>query len=111
MKTSEISRPFWARIKIDTAFAAVLVLLFYGSVQYGRTFLSFSNNLSNVLRTASLMGIMAIGVNLCFLIGSQRFIGQCDRGSDQHDHCVFLQAGAGSWNFDRHPVRRIGGSG
>ena len=71
MKTSEISRPFWARIKIDTAFAAVLVLLFYGSVQYGRTFLSFSNNLSNVLRTASLMGIMAIGVNLCFLIGAR----------------------------------------
>lgn len=58
-------------IKPDAALAAVLVLLCFGSIQYGRTFYSYFNNISNVLRTASLMGIMAIGVNLCFLIGAR----------------------------------------
>lgn len=59
------------KVKIDVAVLAVFTLLLYGSIRYGNMFYSFSNNLRNVLRTASLMGIMAIGVNLCFLIGAR----------------------------------------
>lgn len=71
MKALIMEKPFWRRIKLDTAFCAVLALLLFGSIRYGKVFYSFSNNLCNVLRTASLMGIMAIGVNLCFLIGAR----------------------------------------
>ncbi len=71
MKATKSGKPFWRHIKIDTASCAVLALLLFGSLRYGKIFYSFSNNLCNVLRTASLMGIMAIGVNLCFLIGAR----------------------------------------
>ena len=59
------------KMKADVAVMAVVILWIYGSIRYGSMFYSFSNNLRNVLRTASLMGIMAIGVNLCFLIGAR----------------------------------------
>ncbi|WRS26182.1 ABC transporter permease [Oscillospiraceae bacterium MB08-C2-2] len=53
------------------ALLAVLAMCIFGGFAFGPTFLSYENNLSNVLRQASLMGIAAIGVNFLFLIGAR----------------------------------------
>lgn len=53
----------------NTAVLAVLVMMILGCCLYGSTFLNYKKNLYNVIRMASLVGIMGIGVNLCFLIG------------------------------------------
>lgn len=42
-----------------------------GTALYGGTFLNYNRNIVNVLHTTSMMGIMGIGVNLCFLIGAR----------------------------------------
>ena len=50
---------------------AVLFLMILGTAAYGTTFLNYKRNLINVLHTTSMMGIMGLGVNLCFLIGAR----------------------------------------
>lgn len=58
-------------IQNNIALLAVLVLMLFGIASYGTTFFNYQRNLINVLHTASMMGIMGIGVNLCFLIGAR----------------------------------------
>lgn len=58
-------------IQSNTALLAVAVLMVFGTIMYGTTFLNYSRNLKNVLRQAALLGIMGIGVNTCFLIGAR----------------------------------------
>ena len=58
-------------IKRNIAPLAVLLMLIVGTVLYGGTFLNYKRNLMNVLLSASMLGIMGIGVNLCFLIGAR----------------------------------------
>ncbi len=53
----------------NTALLAVCAMVLLGTSLYGSTFLNYSKNLYNVIRMASLVGIMGIGVNLCFFIG------------------------------------------
>lgn len=55
----------------NTALVAVVILFIFGSAMYGSTFLNYSRNIKNVLKQASLLGIMGVGVNLCFLIGAR----------------------------------------
>lgn len=50
---------------------AVLFMILIGSIAYGRIFLNYNKNLINVLHTSSMIGIMGIGVNICFLIGAR----------------------------------------
>ncbi len=59
------------RINEHSSVIAVLLLLALGTAAYGMTFLNYKKNLINVLHTASMMGIMGLGVNLCFLIGAR----------------------------------------
>lgn len=54
-----------------TAVIAVALMMILGFLGYGMTFLNYSRNLINVLHTASMMGVMGVGVNLCFLIGAR----------------------------------------
>lgn len=58
-------------LKSQPAIIAVVVLMVLGTILYGGTFLNYSKNLMNVLHTASMLGIMGLGVNLCFLIGAR----------------------------------------
>lgn len=58
-------------IENNIAILAVLAMMLFGWGSYGSMFISYRSNLINVLRTASMMGIMGIGVNLCFLIGAR----------------------------------------
>ncbi|MBQ6374391.1 MAG: ABC transporter permease [Clostridia bacterium] len=58
-------------IKRNIALLAVVMMLIVGTVLYGNTFLNYRRNLMNVLFSASMLGIMGIGVNLCFLIGAR----------------------------------------
>ncbi|MEA5050199.1 MAG: ABC transporter permease [Oscillospiraceae bacterium] len=58
-------------IENNTAIIAVLLLMIFGTASYGMTFLSYKTNLINVLRTASMIGIMGVGVNMCFFIGAR----------------------------------------
>lgn len=55
----------------NTAILAVLAMMALGTVTYGSTFLNYGKNIYNVIRMASLIGIMGIGVNLCFFIGGR----------------------------------------
>lgn len=55
----------------NVAIPAVLLMIVLGTVLYGGTFLNYRRNLMNVLLTASMMGIMGLGTNLCFLIGAR----------------------------------------
>ncbi len=55
----------------NSSIIAVLLLMLLGTVAYGTTFLNYKKNLINVLHTSSMMGIMGLGVNLCFLIGAR----------------------------------------
>lgn len=55
----------------NSSIIAVLLLMVLGTAAYGTTFLNYKKNLINVLHTASMMGIMGIGVNICFLIGAR----------------------------------------
>ncbi|WRS28192.1 ABC transporter permease [Oscillospiraceae bacterium MB08-C2-2] len=72
MKSEAISRQrIFAFIQNNTALWAVLILMLFGTLSYGMTFLNYKRNLINVLHTASMMGIMGVGVNLCFLIGAR----------------------------------------
>lgn len=57
--------------KEQTAVLAVAFMMLLGFAGYGMTFLNYSRNLINVLHTASMMGVMGVGVNLCFLIGAR----------------------------------------
>lgn len=58
-------------INDNSSVIAVLLLMVLGTAAYGTTFLNYNKNLINVLHTASMMGIMGLGVNLCFLIGAR----------------------------------------
>lgn len=58
-------------IKHNTALLAVVLMMIVGTVLYGGTFLNYKRNLMNVLLSASMLGIMGTGVNLCFLIGAR----------------------------------------
>lgn len=58
-------------ISENSSLIAVFLLMVLGTAAYGSTFLNYKKNLINVLHTASMMGIMGIGVNLCFLIGAR----------------------------------------
>ncbi|MEA4911859.1 MAG: ABC transporter permease [Oscillospiraceae bacterium] len=58
-------------VENNTAILAVLLLMAFGTASYGMTFLSYKSNLINVLRTASMVGIMGVGVNMCFFIGAR----------------------------------------
>lgn len=58
-------------IKRNTALLAVILMMIVGSALYGRTFLNYKRNLMNVLLSASMLGIMGTGVNMCFLIGAR----------------------------------------
>lgn len=58
-------------IEANSAVLAVLLLMLVGTVSYGTIFLNYNRNLINVLHTSSLIGIMGVGVNLCFLIGAR----------------------------------------
>ena len=58
-------------IKRNTALLAVIIMMIVGTALYGRTFLNYKRNLMNVLLSASMLGIMGTGVNLCFLIGAR----------------------------------------
>lgn len=58
-------------LKQEPAILAVLAIMLAGTVIYGKTFLNYGTNIINVLHTASMMGIMGLGVNLCFLIGAR----------------------------------------
>lgn len=55
----------------NSAIVAVMILIMIGVCSYGMTFLNYKRNLINVLHTASMMGVMGIGVNLCFIIGAR----------------------------------------
>lgn len=58
-------------IKRNTALLAVILMMIVGTILYGKTFLNYKRNLMNVLLSASMIGIMGTGVNLCFLIGAR----------------------------------------
>lgn len=58
-------------IKRNIAWMAVVLMMLVGSVLYGKTFLNYKRNLMNVLLSASMLGIMGTGVNMCFLIGAR----------------------------------------
>lgn len=58
-------------LKDNTAFLALAAMMILGVCLYGMTFLNYKRNLINVLHTASMMGVMGLGVNLCFLIGAR----------------------------------------
>ena len=58
-------------LQSNTALLAVVVVLIFGTVMYGGTFLNYQHNIVNVLHYASLLGIMGVGVNLCFIIGAR----------------------------------------
>lgn len=58
-------------LKGNTALLAVIAMMLLGTILYGGTFLNYRRNLVNVLHTASMMGVMGVGVNLCFLIGAR----------------------------------------
>ncbi len=58
-------------LKGNTALLAVVAMMLLGTILYGGTFLNYKRNLVNVLHTASMMGVMGVGVNLCFLIGAR----------------------------------------
>lgn len=58
-------------IKQNTALIAVACMMIVGTALYGRVFTNYRTNLINVLLTASMMGVMGLGVNLCFLIGAR----------------------------------------
>lgn len=55
----------------NSSIIAVLLLMLLGTAAYGTTFLNYKKNLINVLHTSSMMGVMGLGVNLCFLIGAR----------------------------------------
>ena len=58
-------------IKENTAMSAVLFMLILGTILYGGKFMNYNRNLINVLHYASMLGVMGVGVNLCFLIGAR----------------------------------------
>lgn len=58
-------------LQSNTALLAVIAVLIFGTVMYGGTFLNYKRNIINVLHYASLLGIMGVGVNLCFIIGAR----------------------------------------
>lgn len=58
-------------IKRNTAFLAVILMMIVGASLYGNTFINYKRNLLNVLLSASMLGIMGTGVNMCFLIGAR----------------------------------------
>ena len=65
-------KPLGQFLNDNSSVIAVLLLILLGTAAYGTTFLNYKKNLINVLHTASMMGIMGLGVNLCFLIGARR---------------------------------------
>ena len=64
-------KPLGQFLNDNSSVIAVLLLILLGTAAYGTTFLNYKKNLINVLHTASMMGIMGLGVNLCFLIGAR----------------------------------------
>lgn len=58
-------------VKKNTALLATLLMFLVGTLLYGGTFLNYKRNLMNVLLAASMLGVMGLGVNLCFLIGAR----------------------------------------
>ena len=68
-------KPLGQFLNDNSSVIAVLLLIFLGTAAYGTTFLNYKKNLINVLHTASMMGIMGLGVNLCFLAGPLRLPG------------------------------------
>lgn len=68
MKKAENLSNFFKR---NIALFAVIVMMIVGTVLYGSTFLNYKRNLLNVMLSASMLGIMGIGVNMCFLIGAR----------------------------------------
>ena len=55
----------------NIAIPAVLLMFILGATLYGGTFMNYRRNLMNVLLTASMLGIMGLGTNLCFLLGAR----------------------------------------
>lgn len=58
-------------ISNNTSFIAIVVLMIFGGITYGGTFLNYKMNIINVLHMASMIGIMGVGVNMCFFIGAR----------------------------------------
>lgn len=55
----------------NTSLIAIIILMTFGGFAYGGTFLNYKLNLINVLHAASMLGIMGVGVNMCFFIGAR----------------------------------------
>ena len=55
----------------NIAIPAVLLMFILGATLYGGTSMNYRRNLMNVLLTASMLGIMGLGTNLCFLLGAR----------------------------------------
>lgn len=58
-------------ISNNTSLIAIVVLMTFGGLTYGSTFLNYKLNIINVLHMASMIGIMGVGVNMCFFIGAR----------------------------------------